>query len=351
MNLINRDVIDAYDILQFERYGSGHIHQTYLTKSSDGKEYIIQKINTTAFKNVEKLMENIELVTTFLKAEHILSLTIVPNRKNKKNYFISSDGTFWRCFIFIENSIDFQIPENKNIFSESASAFAKFTKSLINFDANLLYETIKDFHNTKKRILNFENSISNDPKNRVKNIKKEIEFYKVRKNEIIDIFDNELSKLPARVTHNDTKLNNVLFDKDTKKAICVIDLDTIMKGLLINDFGDSIRFGASTAPEDEQNLDKVNLSVEMFRVYTNSYLNTIQDVINKNEKKLLVFGAKLMTYECGLRFLTDYIDGDIYFSTNYSEHNLIRCKTQIKLVKEIENKYKQLENIVNNFMP
>lgn len=218
------------------------------------------------------------------------------------------------------------------------------------FPAERLYETIPDFHNTPKRYENFLKAVENDYKSRAKNVLSEIEFINDRKDFYSILIDNnKRGELPLRVSHNDTKCNNVMLDEKTHQALCVIDLDTIMPGFSVTDFGDAIRFGASTASEDEKDLSKVNLSIEMFKAYTKGFLKGCGGKLPDSEIMLLPEGAKMMTIECGMRFLTDYLEGDTYFKTAYPNHNLDRCRTQLKLVASMEEHWDELKEIVKQY--
>jgi len=229
----------------------------------------------------------------------------------------------------------------------SGEAFGSFVRCLDGFPAEVLHETIPHFHDTKDRYRLFKQAIANDKAGRAKDIKEEIDFYLAREDFAGLIVDKLADgSLPLRVTHNDTKLNNVMLDKNTRKALCVIDLDTVMPGSALYDFGDSIRFGASTAAEDEKDLGKVWMDIELFKMYTDGYLSACGDSLTKLEIEMLPVGAKMMTLECGMRFLTDYLDGDTYFKTTYPEQNLDRTRTHIKLVSDMEAKWDEMNRIV-----
>lgn len=236
------------------------------------------------------------------------------------------------------------------VFSNAGVAFGNFQNVLADFDGSTLFETIEKFHNTASRFENLKIAIEKNASGRLHNVKDEIEFALAREADthvLVDLIDE--GKLPLRVTHNDTKLNNILFDNVSNQGICIIDLDTVMPGLSLYDFGDSIRFGANTAAEDEKDLSKVTLSLPLYEAYVKGYLSSAKDALTDLEKELLPFGAKMMTYECGIRFLTDYLNGDIYFHIAYPEHNLDRCRTQFKLVAEMEEKMEQMNEITKKY--
>ena len=341
-----------------EPYGNGHINDTFLvspqSKDSDSKRYILQRINIIVFKNPDKLMENIKNVTGFLH-EDILknggnpdreTLTVLPDKQGE-SMVKDSEGGCWRLYLFIERSMSYDTVDNPIVFHNAGAAFGRFMKRLAEYPAETLYETIPRFHDTKKRLADLQQAVKEDKVCRVKDVKREIDFFMNHKEECSILTDLlKKGELPLRVTHNDTKLNNVLFDKISGQGICVIDLDTVMPGLSLYDFGDSIRFGANTAVEDEIDLSKVSLSLDLFREYTTGYLAETSDVLTPLERELLPMGAKLMTLECGMRFLTDYLSGDVYFKTHRTGHNLDRARTQFKLVADMEQKWDTMKKIV-----
>ena len=330
-----------------EKYGSGHINSTFLVVTDTGKRYILQKINNTIFPNVEGLMNNIMLVTEHLKKKYDdprRVLNIIKTTDGKP--YTEVGGEYWRAYDFVEDSICLQLPENNDDFYESAVAFGNFGQELSDFPVEKLIEVIPDFHNTPSRFKKFHEVLEKDPLGRAALVQEEIKFCLDREEEMgtLQRLRNE-KVLPDRVTHNDTKLNNVLLDKNTRKSLCVIDLDTVMPGLCLYDYGDSIRFGASTALEDEKDLSKVSMSLELFEIYTKGFLKSCP-YLTEAEREYLPMGAKTMTFECGLRFLTDYIDGDHYFSVHREGHNLDRARTQFKLVADMEDKWDEMKKAV-----
>lgn len=331
-----------------ERYGNGHINETYLVITDKGTWYILQKINHFVFRDVEQLMHNIAAVTRYLAKENSdprRVLTIVPTREGS-DYLHDSDG-YWRMYIFVTDSICLDRPETVDDFRASAEAFGRFQNSLAGFPAETLHETIPHFHDTPVRFAALEKAIAEDVVGRAKDAQAEIEFALHRRRDCAALTDMlAAGQLPLRVTHNDTKLNNVLLDSTTRAPLCVIDLDTVMPGLAANDFGDSIRFGASTAAEDEKDLDKVHFSLPLYKAYARAFLSACGRNLTKPEVDTLPLGAKLMTFECGIRFLADYLVGDAYFHTAYAEHNLIRCRTQFKLVAEMEQHWQDMQKII-----
>ena len=329
-------------------YGCGHINRTYLVATAGGRCYILQKINHHTFRDVAGLMENIELVTEHLrrKSPDPRSVLTLIRTKDGKSYLEADDG-YWRVFRFVEDTICLQLPESDADFYESAVGFGTFQQLLSDFPAEKLHETIPNFHNTPDRYRAFHETLTRDPMHRAAQVQPEIEFALARQAEMAALQNAlDAGELPLRVTHNDTKLNNVLFDAKTRKALCIIDLDTVMPGSALYDYGDSIRFGAATAAEDERELDKMEMSLERFRVFTRGYVRACPGLTQK-ELELLPLGAKVMTMECGVRFLTDHIDGDNYFSIHREGQNLDRAHTQFKLVADMERKWDKMKEIVN----
>lgn len=357
-----KDIINQFklkgDFVSYIYYGNGHICDTYLITMNHHdhiKKYTLQRINHLVFPDVEGLMDNIEKVTKHVKNKIIESggdykrktLRLVRTIDDKP--FLKYNGNYYRVYPYIRDAFTMEVVTNPKLLKESAKAFANFQKMLCDFDASKLVEVIPNFHNTAKRFEHFVKVLNKDKYSRARNCKKEIDFVLNRKEEcdrIVKLI--EAGEIPLRVTHNDTKLNNVLLDEFTKEGICVIDLDTVMPGSALYDFGDAIRSGCNTGAEDERNLDLVHFSVEYFKVYTAAYLDILKDILNENEIKNLAFAGKLLTFECGMRFLDDYLDGDHYFKTNYPDHNLVRARTQFKLVKEMEEHMAELEEIVES---
>ena len=345
--ILNAFKLDA-PVASCERYGCGHVNETYLVVSESGRRYILQKISTRAFHDVPALMQNIISVTQFLKEKTDDPrgvLTLVPTTDDK--FFLThEDGSYWRLYDFVEDAVCLQAPETPEDFYQSALAFGNFQQMLTDFPAETLSETIPMFHNTANRFKLFREKLAEDPMGRAASVKEEIEFALAHEAEASTLVDLQASgELPTRVTHNDTKLNNVMLDATTKKALCVIDLDTIMPGLSLYDFGDSIRFGAATAAEDETDLSKVEMSLDLFRTYATGFLSACPGLTDL-EKKLMPLGAKMMTLECGVRFLTDYLDGDHYFKVHRENHNLDRCRTQFKLVADMEKKWAEMAAVI-----
>lgn len=336
------------------RVTDGHINNTFVFSFEDGEKYLIQELNTNVFRQPVELMNNIVGVTGFLK-EKIIKNGGDPKREclnvrfaaDGLPYHITADGKFWRCFNYIDDAHTFQTVDCPESFKAAAKAFGRFQRMLSDYPADTLAETIPNFHNTASRLADFKEAVKNDLSGRAKNCRDEIEFILGREKDCPVLVEmTQRGELPLRVTHNDTKLNNVMFDNKTGEGICVVDLDTVMPGLALYDFGDSIRFGASTAAEDEKDLDKVHFSLEYFRAYTEGFLETAGASLTETEIAYLPFSSKLMTLECGMRFLGDYINGDTYFKTDYPEHNLVRARTQLRLVKEMEEKSEESRRIV-----
>ena len=274
----------------------------------------------------------------------------VLRTKEGKNFYRDSEGGCWRVYPFIEGTVCLQSVEKPEQFYESAKAFGHFQRLLSGYDASTLHETIAKFHDTRNRFANFKKALDADACGRAKDVQAEIDFVLAREKDCAVLMDLlEAGKLPLRVTHNDTKLNNILMDKATGTGICVIDLDTVMPGLALNDYGDSIRFGANHSAEDEKDLSKVNFDIELYEIYTKGFMEAAGDALTPAEKEYLPWGAKLMTLECGIRFLTDYLEGDHYFRVHREGQNLDRCRTQFKLVSDMENCWEQMKAIAAKY--
>lgn len=344
------------------RYGNGHINDTFLVtlKKKDGtmKRVILQRMNKNIFTKPEELIENIEGVTSFLRKKIVENggnperetLNIIPV-EDGFSYYVDNQGEYWRCYKFIEDATSYEQVESPEDFYQSAVAFGNFQRLLAEYPAETLHETIPGFHDTKARFQVFLKAVEEDVCGRAASVQKEIQFVRDHE-EVANVFGDMLAKgeLPLRVTHNDTKLNNIMIDHETRKGICVIDLDTVMPGLAMNDFGDSIRFGASTAVEDEPDLEKVWCDMELFESYAKGFIEGCGGKLTAREIELLPMGAKVMTFECGMRFLTDYLQGDTYFKIHREHHNLDRCRTQFKLVADMEKKWETMNQIVRKYM-
>ncbi len=329
-------------------FGNGHINETYLITTTRGTKYILQKLNQNVFKKPEEVMANIIAVTEHIRKKNPDprgTITVVETADGKC-FFRAENGDFWRIYDYISDSICLETAESLADFYESAVGFGNFQRMLSDFSADTLFETIPNFHNTADRYRKFKTSIRADKVGRASSIQREIDFYLERESEGCRLGGLlAAGEIPLRVTHNDTKLNNVMLDALTRKALCVIDLDTVMPGLSVNDFGDSIRFGASTASEDEQDLDKVWIDLNLYRTYTEGFLSACGGSLTDIELSSLALGAKTMTLECGMRFLTDYLDGDTYFRIHRLSQNLDRARTHIKLVSDMERKWEQMNAI------
>lgn len=345
-------------LLEKRPYGNGHINDTFLlryeTPEGGEKKYIFQRMNHAIFKNPRLLMENIVNVTEYLR-EKILAqggdaereTLRVVRTKTGASYETDSSGNYWRVYPFIEGTLCLEQVESEKDFYDSGAAFGRFQRMLADYPAGNLHETIPRFHHTPSRFADFKKAAEEDKMGRAALAAKEIAFAMEREKEVsvlTDLLQN--GALPLRVTHNDTKLNNILFDETTKKALCIIDLDTVMPGLSLYDFGDAIRFGASTGAEDEKDLDKVELNLTLFEAFTKGFLKECGGSLTKKEVEMLPMGAKLMTFECGIRFLADFLEGDVYFKIHREQHNLDRARTQFKLVADMENKWGKMEEII-----
>ncbi|MEG2137139.1 MAG: aminoglycoside phosphotransferase family protein [Oscillospiraceae bacterium] len=340
------------------RFGKGHINDTFVVHTQppedDCRRFILQRVSAAAFHHPDQLMANMVGVTTYLK-KIILerggdpereTLTFMPT-KTGESFFTDSEGRAWRCTPFIENTVCIQSAENPALYAASARAFGRFQKLLAGYPADTLYETIEKFHDTENRLKLFKKALELDVMGRAKEVKAEADFVLARADDCsVALEALRAGKLPLRVTHNDTKINNVLIDRQSGEGVCIIDLDTVMPGLSINDFGDSIRFGANHCAEDERDLTKVNFDLPLFETYAKGFLGEAGDILTPEEKAYMPWGAKLMTLECGIRFLTDYLDGDHYFATHRPGQNLDRCRTQFKLVADMEQAWDDMAGII-----
>jgi Ser/Thr protein kinase RdoA (MazF antagonist) len=327
---------------------SGHINETYLVTTDTGDRYILQWINQYVFPNVDALMNNMAAISHFLKerSEGEMAMISYIDTIDGHNYYDDGDGGAWRIYRFVDNSVCLQQANSIDDFYQSARGFGSFQYALRDFPAEQLEETIVDFHNTVDRYKKLKAAIREDSRGRLSEVKDEVRFALDREERSCALHRmRESGSLPTRATHNDTKINNVLLDKDTHESICVIDLDTVMPGLSAYDFGDAIRYGASTSAEDERDLNKVQLDLDYYRAFTQGFLEACPS-LTPDEVDALPQGAYVMTMECGIRFLTDYLVGDKYFAIDRTDQNLDRCRTQFKLVREMEQKWDQMESIV-----
>jgi Ser/Thr protein kinase RdoA (MazF antagonist) len=330
------------EFLEASPYGSGHINDTYCAVFDQGGtrvRYIFQRINHNIFKTPVALMENVHRVTAHLAAKvagqpeaNRRVLTLIPARDGKA-FYRDAEGSHWRVYVFVEKARTFDAVESAEQAFKAAKAFGQFQKLLADLSAPRLHDTIPDFHHTPRRFAALEKAIAADAAGRAKLAKPEIEFALQHKAICSVLLD---AKLPERVTHNDTKFNNVMLDEATGEGICVIDLDTVMPGLALYDFGDMVRTTTSPAKEDERDLSKVQMQFPMFEALVRGYLSTAGDFLTPAEKRFLPFAGKLITFEIGIRFLTDFLAGDVYFKVHRDGHNLDRCRTQFKLVESIE---------------
>ena len=358
------EVLEAFDfpatLLGAVRYGRGHINDTFCVlcqpQEGDCVRFILQGMSSAAFPHPEELMENFIGITSFLREKIVagggnpLRETLsLKKTRDGKDFYTDSNGKVWRLMPFIENTDCFQ-SATPELFESSARAFGRFQYMLHDYPAQTLHETIVNFHNTEDRFARFVAALEADKLNRAKDIPAEIRFVLDRKADCsVALQALRDRKLPLRVTHNDTKLNNISIDRDTHEGICVIDLDTTMPGLSINDFGDSIRFGANHSREDEKDLSKVNFDISLYEAYTRGFLAGARGSLTPAELEYLPWGARLMTLECGIRFLTDYLDGDHYFHIQRPGQNLDRARTQFKLVTDMERQFDAMAAVVAKY--
>ena len=366
---MNPDLINAAEQFAFEerpkrieRCKYGHINDTYAVhcQGENGAappRYILQRINHHVFQRPDALMENIERVTTFLRDKisdrggdpERETLNLIPTRSGRI-YHTTPGGDTWRAYTYIPRAQTYQIVRGLEHVYQVARTFGRFQRLLADFPLAQLHDTIPDFHHTPKRLETFKRIVETDPQNRTRSAAAEIEFVEARANEVsvlIELLDQ--GHLPLRVTHNDTKVDNVLIDDESGEGICVIDLDTVMPGLSLYDFGDFVRSGTNPAAEDEQNLAKVEMNITYFEAIARGYLNETRDYLTTLEKDLLAFSARLITFEIGMRFLTDHLNGDHYFRIHRPGHNLDRCRTQFKMVADMEEKFEEMQEIIERY--
>ena len=341
-------------IVHAEEIHSGNINRTYLLAVQEGnsqKEYVFQKINTFVFKRPEDVMDNILKVTEHIKKKLLESngtydrrvLSFLVGKDGKPYYYTNSTKHFWRVYEYIGLAVAYNMVEKPEQFYEAGRSFGEFQGWLSDFPAQTLAEIIPNFHNTPVRFRTFREAVERDTANRRAEVEEEIRFLLDREAECGALVKGlESGEIPYRVTHNDTKINNILFDIPTQKAICVIDLDTVMPGSSLYDFGDAVRYGASTALEDERDLSKVSIDLHLYELFTKGFLETTGNRMTDAELKLLPQSVKIMALELASRFLADYLDGDTYFKTNCEDHNLVRARTQIQLVRDMERKWEEM---------
>ena len=324
--------------------GNGHINSTYIATVESGKRYILQILNTAIFKDPVGVMNNIVAVTDHIRkglAEagedtERGTMRVIPTKEGSNGY-TDDEGRFWRAYYFVEDTVCRLTVDSPETFARVGEAFGDFQRRLSDFDASALIESIPNFHNTKKRYADFLTAVERNAAGRVDSVRDEIQFITDRADKCALIVDALASgDLPLRVTHNDTKLSNILLDEVTEEAVCIIDLDTVMPGSSLYDFGDSIRTGAASAAEDEPDLDKVHFLPEMFKAYAKGFIKGTGGALTETELQMLPDGGYIITLEQAIRFLGDYLDGDTYYHTDYPDHNLVRARTQLKLVAEME---------------
>ena len=349
------------DVVNVEECLNGHINRTFfLTYDHNGKRtrYVLQMVNTNIFRRPDEVMENIVNVTTHISRSYSRmgldpfrrTINVIWTKDQKWGYY-DENNHYWRMYDFVEDADCYMKVESTEMFEKVGYAFGQFQRQLSDFDASRLHESIPNFHNTERRFENLEKAISENKSDRACLVREEIEFALARKG--ITSFINEgiaRGDLKLRVTHNDTKLNNIMIDHESGNGICVIDLDTVMPGSVLADFGDSIRFGASSAAEDETDLSKVCCRLDMFEVYAKGFIKGLEGSLLESEIRALPMGALILTYETGIRFLSDYLDGDLYFRTEYSDHNLVRARNQFKLVADMEAKMDAMNKIVEKYI-
>lgn len=353
VNILKQYGFPEESVSEFAPYGDGLINRTYRFVA-DGKAYLLQQINTVVFKNPEGLMENFVNVTEYLKKKIAAyggdtereTLTAIKTTDGKN--IAVANGDTYRLMIFID-AISINAAEKAEQLYTVAATFGKFQNMLADYPADTLFEVIPDFHNTPKRFEHLLTAIKENKAGRLESIKAEIDYALSMKDRIGVVAEGlKDGSIPLRVTHNDTKLNNVLLNKETMEGVCVIDLDTVMPGSYLYDYGDALRFAGNNTIEDDPDLSKVYLDTQKFAAFTKGYLSEVKSVLTKKEIELLPFSIELLTYECGIRFLADYLNGDTYFKIKYPEHNLVRARNQFKLAQDVDSKLEELSRFVSD---
>lgn len=355
------DIARRFDVpegkISAEPYGNGHINDTLcvtVSAAQGQRRFIMQRVNRYVFQKPEEVIRNIEQVTEYLRGviaseggdPQRETLTLVRT-KDGKTFTYDEDGELWRMYLFIEDTISRDLPDTTELFALSGEAFGRFQRQMGGFPAASLVESIPDFHNTPARYAQLMDAVARNASGRLGEVEEELAFCRAREKDTHALLDAlAAGEIPLRVTHNDTKLNNVLLDAKTGRGVCVIDLDTVMPGLAAYDFGDSIRFGANTAEEDERDLSKVQFSLPMYEAFTRGFLSEAGRVMSRREIELLPMGARLMTLECGMRFLADHLNGDKYFRIHRPGHNLDRARTQFALVRHMEENWDAMLDVV-----
>jgi len=345
--------------VRFKRCDTGLISDTFFIDCGEGKPgYILQKINTEIFPEPDKLMSNIKGVCSHVAkkveaegGDPLREVRTVISTKSGEDYFVDPDGCYWRAFLEISDVVSYDYPDSHELFYKSAVAFGKFARQLADYPAHTLHETIPNFHNSVSRMAQFREAVENDKMGRAAEVADEIEFALSKEGLCSFIIDGlNDGRFRLCVTHNDTKINNVLMDKHTGDGVCIIDLDIVMPGSILYDFGDAIRFGASTAIEDECDLSKVSLDLDMFETFVRGFVGELHDYITPEEILALPMGAYLMTLETGIRFLGDYLNGDVYYHTRYPGHNRDRARNQLCLLADMDKKMQEMQNIVKKYL-
>jgi Ser/Thr protein kinase RdoA (MazF antagonist) len=347
LTVASQFVLDG-GIISITPFGGGHINDTFMVETDSEISYILQKINKNVFRQPLHVIENIEKLLDHFACKDQNSLKTFPSRDGKK-YVVDANQDIWRMYNYVEGTQTFDVIQHKSQAYEAAKAFGNFQLQTLELHASDFCETIPDFHHLGKRYNKFDVVLQNNLKNRNELALKEIQFVKERRN-ISDKISEFIAsgKLPMRITHNDAKLNNVLLNKETGKGVCVIDLDTVMPGLVLYDYGDMVRSFTSPVAEDDKDISRVHLRLDIFEELTKGYLSQLSAVLTQTEKENLLLGAKYMTLIMGLRFLTDYIEGDVYYKTGYDDHNLVRAKNQFALYASLEERENELQKIIKS---
>ena len=352
-----RNILSHYDlgsdVVSCEQFGNGHINWTYRVETQAGDTFVLQKINTFVFRDPVGLQRNIQLLTDFMRKKEPdprKVMELVPTVE-ESTFVVTDDNEYWRIYVFVKDCICYDKAESLEIFRESARAFGNFHNLLADFPVSLLVETIPNFHNTPSRFRDFEAALAADKCGRAASAGPEIEYVLSQKSFSSYLLDKvESGEIPLRVTHNDTKINNVLFDKITQKGLCVVDLDTTMPGIPAMDFGDCIRYAGNNAAEDEKDLSKVFLRMDLFKAFAEGYCSISSENLSAEELLICPEASKMITLETGMRFLADYLEGDIYFHTAYPEHNLVRARVQFELARDMDRNMEAMRTVIKELL-
>lgn len=349
-----RDICRSFRIqgsyVESELIPVGNVNKTYKVtyRREEGtlKSYIVQQVNTFVFRKPEQVMHNIDLVTEHIRAKSTEGIPLHFHHTADRKTYIYADDAFWRLYNYIP-SVTYNTCENTEVLQHAGEAFGRFQKNLADFNAEQLYETIPNFHNTPERLRTLFEDAEKDPLGLAGSVREELSYIRSVSSQACEMARMQRDgRLPIRVTHNDTKINNVLFDRNTNRALTIIDLDTVMPGLVGHDFGDAIRFGANYVAEDSREYEKAGCNMELFSAFTRGFLSQTRDTLTEDEIRTLPLSVFTLAVELASRFLDDYLLGNVYFRTEYPEHNLVRTRCQLNMARDVMKKMGEMERII-----